>query len=101
MLDMSIPMGHDSYMSILRDARERIGISRELLAREASTSTSTLTRMEREGHIPSGATVARIAAVLGITADTLLSPSTPIAPAADLSPRTSAVGASSVSEDAA
>ena len=71
---MSIPIGHDSYMSILRDERERLGISRELLARKASTSTSTITRMEREGHIPNGATVSRIALALDIPIDALLTP---------------------------
>lgn len=71
---MSRSIIHDCHMSILRYERERVGLSRERLAREADTSTSTITRMELNGHIPSGATVARIAAVLNIPADALLSP---------------------------
>jgi len=71
---MSIPIMQDSYMSILRDERERAELTREELARRAETSTSTVARMELGGHIPSGATVARIAAVLHIPADALLAP---------------------------
>lgn len=67
-------------MSILRDAREGVNLTREELARLAQTSTSTIARMELSRHIPSGATVARIAAVLDISASDLLTPATPAAP---------------------
>jgi len=71
---MSISPVQDRHMSTLRYAREDAGLSRERLARLAETSTSTITRMEREDHIPNAATVVRIASVLGTTAESLLSP---------------------------
>jgi transcriptional regulator with XRE-family HTH domain len=66
-----------AHATTLRAGRESAGLTREELARLAGTSTSTIARMELNGHIPSGATVARIAAVLGIPADALLSLPTP------------------------
>lgn len=53
-------------MPTLREARERHGLTREELARRAGTSTSTVARMELAGHIPNGATIARLAAVLDV-----------------------------------
>lgn len=62
------------HMSKLREAREAAGLTREELGRRAATSTSTVTRMELKGHMPNGATVARIASVLDISPVLLLTP---------------------------
>jgi len=72
-------------MSKLRTEREAAGLTREQLALKAETSTSTITRMELSGHIPSALAVARIAKVLNVPTDYLLPPTTP-APAGTHSP---------------
>jgi len=59
-------------MSKLRTEREASGLTREQLALKAETSTSTITRMELSGHIPSAVAVARIAKVLNVPTDYLL-----------------------------
>lgn len=69
---MSIPTSHYGHMSNLRSAREAAGISREKLAQLSETSTSTIARIELQGHVPNGATMVRLAAALGVTVDSLL-----------------------------
>jgi len=56
----------------LREAREAKGLTRERLAWEAKTSTSTVARMELRGHLPSAMTVARIARVLDVPMEQIL-----------------------------
>lgn len=59
-------------MSKLRQAREAAGLTREELARQAMTSTSTIARIELNGHLPNAMTMAAIARALGTTVDSLL-----------------------------
>jgi transcriptional regulator with XRE-family HTH domain len=57
----------------VRARREAIGLTREELARRADTSTSTVARIELEGHLPNVSAMVRIAQVLGSTVESLLS----------------------------
>lgn len=59
-------------MSILRSAREALGLTREELARRARTSTSTVARIELNGHLPNSGTIRRLADVLNLSADELI-----------------------------
>ncbi|WP_390623417.1 helix-turn-helix domain-containing protein [Subtercola endophyticus] len=88
---------NDKTGASLRSAREQIGLTREELARQAKTSTSTIARMELNGHVPNGTTLVRIAAVLGLSADTIL----PTTPNVAASPSGLTSGVSFVSSDAA
>lgn len=63
----AIAIGHQ-----VRRAREAAEISREHLARQVDTSLATITRLEREDHLPHVRTLARIAAVLDLSLDDLL-----------------------------
>lgn len=56
----------------LRLLREQKGLSREKLARHAGVSTSTVTRMELLGHIPSGYALIAIAKELGVSIDLIV-----------------------------
>lgn len=69
---MSIPLGHCCDMSKLRNTREAQGLTREELARQSGTSTSTIARIELNGHLPSVLTMRSIARVLGVTVDDLI-----------------------------
>lgn len=55
----------------LREARKAKGMSQEDLARAAGTTTSTVTRMEREVHEPYSNTSAKIANALDVPLDSL------------------------------
>jgi len=68
---------HYCIMSNLRTAREAAGLTREELARRAETSTSTIARMELQGHTPGGRVIANISAALDISPAQLL----PVVPA--------------------
>ena len=57
----------------LRTIRERSKLTREQLAFHSGVSTSTVTRMELKGHIPSGAALISISKTLGISIDSLVS----------------------------
>lgn len=65
-------------MTNLRNAREQAGLTREELARRAGTSTSTVARMELAGHVPNGATIVRLSAVLGVPVDVLIPQTAPV-----------------------
>lgn len=75
---MSTPECHGCDMAktlngkSLRNAREAAGLTREQLALKAGTSTSTIARIELDGHIPSGVTLIGISDALDITLDSLL-----------------------------
>ena len=55
-----------------RQYREAKGISRETLARMAEVSTSTITRLELDAHVPGALALSRIARALGVTVEDLL-----------------------------
>lgn len=55
----------------IRIARRRRGLSQEALARDLEVSKNTVARWEA-GAQPRGATVAKIAAALGVSTDWLL-----------------------------
>ena len=57
----------------VRDRREQLGISREKLAATADVSTSTVARLELENRIPSTINLLRIARVIDLTLDDLMS----------------------------
>ena len=81
------------------DTAERL--TREEAATALRVSVSTIDRYLKDGTLPKAKLGKRLVRINRSDIDALLSPSTPTAPAADLSPRTSAVGASSISGDAA
>lgn len=58
----------------IRSAREARGLSREALARDVDISTATVTRLEREDHLPNVRSLARITVALGLSLDELLTP---------------------------
>jgi transcriptional regulator with XRE-family HTH domain len=59
--------------SLIRNARERAGLTREQAAVRAGISSTTLYLAERAGLI-SAATAAKLAPILGVPADQLLAP---------------------------
>lgn len=60
----------------VRRRREELGLTREQLAAESQTSTSTIARLELQGHMPNARTLARIASVIQLPVDALLSADT-------------------------
>lgn len=87
----------------LRSIREVFGLTREQLALRAGISTSTVTRMELNGHIPSGMALIAISRALEISLDSLVhSIKTPqSSPAVQLSPQAEPAGDSFITEGAA
>lgn len=63
-----------SLPAFVRQTREAFGdwLSQSELARRAGISSSTVSRLESGEHIPDQATLEKIAAVLGVPAETLL-----------------------------
>lgn len=57
---------------LVRSAREREGLTREELGRQAGVSTSTVARIELYDHLPSALALARVAARLKIPVNELL-----------------------------
>ena len=87
-------------MDLNHNQEHPISLKREEAAEILRVSVRTVDRLIEDGNLPASK-VGRAVRIDRADVLALLSPSTPIAPAADLSPRTSAVGAPSVSEDAA
>lgn len=58
----------------IRTGREALGLSREEFARRVGTSTSTMDRIELNGHKPSVTVLTAIADLLGLSLDELLRP---------------------------
>lgn len=61
-----------NFGSRVRALREASGITREGLAAAVGTSTSTIARIELNGHVPSVLVVHAIASHFGATVDELL-----------------------------
>ena len=83
-------------MDLNHNQEHPISLKREEAAEILRVSVRTVDRLIEDGNLPASK-VGRAVRIDRADVLALLSPSTPIAPAADLSPRTSAVGASSVS----
>lgn len=58
--------------NLVRDRRLAKDLTREQLASKAGTSTSTVTRLEREDHVPLASTLVEIAKVLDVSVDDLM-----------------------------
>lgn len=58
----------------VRAARKAKGMSQEALARAAGTTTSTITRMEREVHEPYSSTANAVARALDVPLPSLYAP---------------------------
>ncbi len=65
-------MSNLTWQNRVRAAREAAGLTREEFAREVDSSTSTIARLELQGHVPNVVTLALIAQFMGITVDDLL-----------------------------
>lgn len=64
-----LPLG-----TVLREARQRAGLSQQALAHGAGLSLRTITRIEAGGVDCTVATLTKIAGVLGVTVTDLLTP---------------------------
>lgn len=74
--------GQPTPGQLIRAAREREGLTREELARQAEVSTSTVGRLELRDQLPNTLALARIAARLGIPVNDLLPAELQVAPTA-------------------
>jgi len=60
------------YGNRVRQRREALGLSREVLAQRVGTSTSTMDRIELKGHLPSVEVLRSLADMFDLTLDELL-----------------------------
>lgn len=58
--------------NFVRERRLSRSLTREQLAAKAGTSTSTVTRLELNNHVPLAGTLAQIAKVLEVSVDDLM-----------------------------
>lgn len=66
-------MSEMHYGNRVRQRRESLGLSREELARQVGTSTSTMDRIELRGHLPSIEVLRSLAKFFDLTLDELVS----------------------------
>jgi DNA-binding XRE family transcriptional regulator len=60
-----------SLGSKLREARIKVGLTQEKLARQLDVTTQTIYKIEKDRNVPSFSLVKRLAAVLGVSLDSL------------------------------
>lgn len=58
--------------AVVREAREKLPLSREKLASQVGVSTSTIARLENRDRLPNVAALVRIAATVGVSVAELL-----------------------------
>lgn len=78
-------MAEMSSGEIARSRREELGLTREQLARTADVSTSTVTRLELNDHLPGPASLLRLARALDVSIERVIDSSTIANPASTAS----------------
>ena len=69
---MAVEVDPDAVGARVRALREELGLSRDAVARATAISSSALYKIEQQGRVPDGATLAKLGPVLGSTVDYIL-----------------------------